>query len=606
MAFSQRDISISAWRKVADVCRDAAVFVDDNAAELLHWAGGLELLDGCTGMYSIYKELNSIAKDFIATAPYSCVVFVVTSFLTGECSTRINQLLADLQPLHCHVFTTHSQHLHDQWTPMPGGGVDGTYSHFGEFQALLRKWINREAGVRVSVSHLPLSVVEVCPGLLITPSNSSLFPLLPSAIEEIMARCIQEGDMNCSLEHLGQVDFDMLTRPFKMELKSLAESLNSLFDGMNTREELFSLGYTSRLVASQLAALPQAKARRKVATQRCSLLLVDRTLDLFGPTTHQSDTLVDRILKTLFRPSHTSSDVCVDMSPVVGCEGVKGVARGSLAQPNDDRAQQLLKSLVHSRQKESLMEVSRCLLDSLSQEGLSVKLTGKLARPSAVQLKAFLHQFREQPGAYESQRGVLQLACAVVQALEAPSSQDWDKMASIEKVLVSCASDPSLPSVISQVTDLVKSQGSPKADLLPLSALLAVCVAMFSLLGDTCVENQRDFDQMKESVTELVLQWRDSDTEFITTTLGIDRSASRLKVQGKLSSIFKIMEGIGECRNELNQFKHIHRTRGHTPYTPVLTQLADALFNPAHPELSDVDFHSQGSMSNIIKSSFRY
>ncbi len=71
MASSQRDISISAWRKVADVCRDAAVFVDDNAAELLHWAGGLGLLDGCTGMYSIYKELNSIAKDFIATVSKS-------------------------------------------------------------------------------------------------------------------------------------------------------------------------------------------------------------------------------------------------------------------------------------------------------------------------------------------------------------------------------------------------------------------------------------------------------------------------------------------------------------------------------------------------------
>ena len=40
------------------------------------------------------------------------------------------------------------------------------------------------------------------------------------------------------------------------------------------------------------------------------------------------------------------------------------------------------------------MELSRCLLDSLSQEGLSVKLTGKLARPSAQQLTAFLHQFR--------------------------------------------------------------------------------------------------------------------------------------------------------------------------------------------------------------------
>ncbi len=40
------------------------------------------------------------------------------------------------------------------------------------------------------------------------------------------------------------------------------------------------------------------------------------------------------------------------------------------------------------------MEVSRNLLESLSQAGLSVKLTGKLARPSAAQLKAFLHQFR--------------------------------------------------------------------------------------------------------------------------------------------------------------------------------------------------------------------
>ena len=40
------------------------------------------------------------------------------------------------------------------------------------------------------------------------------------------------------------------------------------------------------------------------------------------------------------------------------------------------------------------METSRCLLDSVSQEKLSVKLTGKLGRPSAQQLQAFLEQFR--------------------------------------------------------------------------------------------------------------------------------------------------------------------------------------------------------------------
>ncbi len=114
-------------------------------------------------------------------------------------------------------------------------------------------------------------------------------------------------------------------------------------------------------------------------------------------------------------PTQADSDVCVDMSPVIGDEDTRGLVNGRLAQPGDDKSQLLLKSIVHSKQKvrlsgyqfeqcivfivcvrvqESLMEVSRGLLDSLSQEGLSVKLTGKLARPSAAQLKAFLHQFK--------------------------------------------------------------------------------------------------------------------------------------------------------------------------------------------------------------------
>ncbi len=40
------------------------------------------------------------------------------------------------------------------------------------------------------------------------------------------------------------------------------------------------------------------------------------------------------------------------------------------------------------------MELSRCLLDSLSEEGLPVKLSGKLAKPSALQLKTFIQQFK--------------------------------------------------------------------------------------------------------------------------------------------------------------------------------------------------------------------
>ena len=40
------------------------------------------------------------------------------------------------------------------------------------------------------------------------------------------------------------------------------------------------------------------------------------------------------------------------------------------------------------------MEVSRCLLDALSKEGLSARPMGKLGRSSAAQLTGFLQQFR--------------------------------------------------------------------------------------------------------------------------------------------------------------------------------------------------------------------
>ncbi len=35
---------------------------------------------------------------------------------------------------------------------MPGGSGEGDYSHFGEFQALIRKWINRDVRRLVTLS----------------------------------------------------------------------------------------------------------------------------------------------------------------------------------------------------------------------------------------------------------------------------------------------------------------------------------------------------------------------------------------------------------------------------------------------------------------------
>ena len=74
-------------------------------------------------------------------APYSRVVIIVTTPLIGRCAERIASLLSDLQPLECHVFCSESEAIHNEHIPMAG---EEEYSHYGEFQALMKKWINRE------------------------------------------------------------------------------------------------------------------------------------------------------------------------------------------------------------------------------------------------------------------------------------------------------------------------------------------------------------------------------------------------------------------------------------------------------------------------------
>ena len=94
-------------------------------------------------------------------------------------------------------------------------------------------------------------------------------------------------------------------------------------------------------------------------------MLVDRSLDLTGPSLHPTDSLADRILSLLPHCPIDSNDVCVDMGPITasangGSDGDNKNGRGgdsariihgSLAQPGSAKAQQLLKTLIQSKQK---------------------------------------------------------------------------------------------------------------------------------------------------------------------------------------------------------------------------------------------------------------
>ena len=88
------------------------------------------------------------------------------------------------------------------------------------------------------------------------------------------------------------------------------------------------------------------------AGQRCSLLLVDRSLDLTSCALHNSEGLGDEILSLLPRlPGHSCGDVAVSMAPICTTSEHVVLVPGCLAQPGRLKDQHLLRTILTSRKK---------------------------------------------------------------------------------------------------------------------------------------------------------------------------------------------------------------------------------------------------------------
>lgn len=148
---------------------------------------------------------------------------------------------------------------------------------FTRFEEKLCGWMG-DAEYTAEVAHAPVHFARVSPQLLITPAFADLFPLLDTDLASI------NGGRPEKRRFASLGDLDMLSLPNELQVKirALAWALNTLFEVSNAREESFTVGPMSRLIAAELANHPQAKHRRKSSTHKASVVFIDRTLDLTG------------------------------------------------------------------------------------------------------------------------------------------------------------------------------------------------------------------------------------------------------------------------------------------------------------------------------------
>ncbi|CAB0017666.1 unnamed protein product [Nesidiocoris tenuis] len=89
MEINLKYASLSVWQEVSKKVKDAAVFIDEPAAECLSWHGGVHLLLDA-GARSV-REFSSFEKGDGAKK----AVFIVSSPLTGQTRFVLRDLISD-------------------------------------------------------------------------------------------------------------------------------------------------------------------------------------------------------------------------------------------------------------------------------------------------------------------------------------------------------------------------------------------------------------------------------------------------------------------------------------------------------------------------------
>nr|CAD7206908.1 unnamed protein product [Timema douglasi] len=126
----------------------------------------------------------------------------------------------------------------------------------------------------VEVFYFPLFIVPATETLFLTPPFSELFPLVDCDLVHVKEQyqLLHRGADASHLTSLSSLELSSLPPELQVPAHHLVSCLHSLLAQWDMREDLYSLGHFSGLLAAQLEALPAANNRRKVSTGQLKVL----------------------------------------------------------------------------------------------------------------------------------------------------------------------------------------------------------------------------------------------------------------------------------------------------------------------------------------------
>ncbi|XP_046404379.1 sec1 family domain-containing protein 2-like [Ischnura elegans] len=622
MATDVQKLNEDVWDIIFGKVKNSVVFIDDNAAECLHWNGGVMKLFNAGA--DAVKEFSPVES---GSPKQTRCMFITCSPLLGKIRYTMNAILQASSFSSCVAVTGAGKKVHSMAFTLFDDGVSQVQDPFAMIEAEIKDVMrlqvrDSEKALDVEVLYLPLFAINFGGEknhILLTPPFLNLFPYFQTdASKSSKSAKTHPGKKG---PHANQpnaiLDDSSLPKDTRLAMVHLADSLHYLLNKISGRTEVYSLGHYSNLIAGEIS-------RRKAESWShlsvhggdvaldASLILVDRTLDVATPCSHGSSALLDRIMASLPRlPGHTT-DVAIDTTPLRHPKkagvNVVGYPVGSLATasvPGEKTTGQgeLLDLLAGGRrQKEIILGLHRQIVSAAISSKVRTAAP-KAERITPKVIEGLVEEFAGHPTAVQSYGTLLQHSLCVSQALAHPVSQMFDYMSGAEKVLLQSLSleDGKSPcttektkEILSQVEMMIRSRHDRGFTM---NELLALLVHLFALPLATI-----DYSSLKTVIQEAFEDdYNDENRK--------DFSAKDASVD--VSHIFKVLESVSKARDNLKKYRTLYSqeySQRTVTLRPLLAQLMIDVLNPTItpvPDLvcmSSVAGHSAG-ITGLLRSS---
>ena len=526
-------------------------------------------------------------------------VFIVSGPISGPSKATLQAVIQNssleyvVLITNCHSnVQTWSQYPARDWNNEDRAGYD-------QLEEQLLLWMGN-VNFTAEIFFFPLFLISVTPRLLITPGYSCLSPLLEPDI--VTAAALWKS------LHPGHPlppppgHWDGLPLELQTNLRSLVASLHCLLATLGAREEIWSVGRMSRLLGEQLEAWSPARARRRTAENRVSLVIVDRSLDLASGVVQGGDSLLGRAVLSLDRLTGHTVDRAVSLAPLFGMDencSPECLVPASLASPglNMSREEEELESLIFSPEKECLALLHKNLIEN------SPKKTNSPSR-KYMNLTSLETALRDFTGDYEA---VLNNLSTVSRATAAVRSVTKEKTDVRGKKLQSLMSQLGRTmcegggQVLTDLTDLVRAR---KDSHLRLDDLLLLLVFVYSSLDVRDSLPGEEEERLKAVLGEALLsdgaRGEAGDVMQELCARNSPGELDELVALNVVNTIWERLEGVRMVRSDLGSYQSLINYDGE--FSGLLGRLLGDIYHEDRREVTSLHHHASEGLGAMLRS----